>query len=384
MPTNPRYGRPYTRSAKEMMDLLAQGVENPKQTIYPHDPEYDQYFPNISPPPAGIPVTTTPPDVSTMPVDTTTKPTPDVTTMPVDTGAETSAPPGTTVPDMTTLPGVEEPVGFPDVMAPIEAGYKPPELPSLEKDIEGRDTLERALGQISPESAISPAVQQALDVIRERTERARERGISEAQALAAKRGLTGSSIEQFGVAEASEAAERVGREAETSILMDEVSQRRQLASQRAKGLFGRAAQEAELTSQLRGIEFQAGAAAANLTSQLDLNSRIRMAELTSDELASIRAMIDKGQDRELQRYLGERGIAVAMQNINLARQNAKSQANQALWGGIGTLVGGTLGWKLGGPFGGAVGGFIGGAGGAVGNFIGGTAGKILDSVSDIF
>lgn len=117
---------------------------------------------------------------------------------------------------------------------------------------------------------------------------------STAQALAGRRGLSGSSIEQFGVGQAGLNAGQATIDAQNQILL-QASQRQQAARQlAAQALFG-----------------QAG---ANLSGEYGLANT--GAQLTSDEVASMRNL-----------FLGNKGIELGKENIAQAERDSKRSNN---------------------------------------------------------
>jgi len=231
---------------------------------------------------------------------------------------------------------------FADVVAPLHGGPQQPQVPGLDKTVGGGGQFEQGISELQPGATLRPATQRVLDEIRASTERSGARASSEAQALAARRGIEGSTIEQFGVQEALAGASRLGRQQEAEVLQGEAQQELQLSRDRAQGRFGRAQQEAQFTNDLKRVEFEAGVEMSQLFSQLDLQSKMAVSQLTSDELASLRNLSEAGNDRALQQFLGERGIQVQEKNIGLARQQAREQRKSnitgSLIGSVGNIV----------------------------------------------
>lgn len=170
----------------------------------------------------------------------------------------------------------------------------------------------------TPSQGISPQTQNILNIIKQQQDYAQKQGVSQAQALAGRRGIAGSSTEQFGVQSAIEAAARSGQEATQQALGQDFQAQQALQQLQAQGLFQGAGQEMNVNATLNSL-------AANLT---------------SDELASLRGMSDADKNRVLQEKLGNMGIAAQNYATTQARDAAK-QANSptnALLGGIGAAI----------------------------------------------
>lgn len=143
----------------------------------------------------------------------------------------------------------------------------------------------------SADAVYSPGTNRILDLLRSRGMETRNRGISEAQALAVRRGIQGSSTEQFGVQQAGAEADKATIDSETSVLLNNLKM----------------AQERDMMA----------------------------AKLASDELASIRNFMFGQQNLDLQRQLGQQGIDAANANADAARDAAEKQAQYGLIGTIG-------------------------------------------------
>ena len=218
---------------------------------------------------------------------------------------------------------------FEDVLAPIF------NMPDVNRPFTGDQYLERGLSAVAPgEDGIDPVTQRILALIDERTATARTRAASEASALASRRGLAGSSIEQFGVQQGIEGAERVGAEQVQSFLQQGIQNQLALRQAQAQGLFGYGAGEQRI-----GSEFGLG--------QLDAETRARLqaGQLTSDELASIRNIQENNLNRALQERLGVAGInqanlALSVEQTEAERDRRQSEKN-AVIGGVGDIIGAT-------------------------------------------
>jgi len=137
-----------------------------------------------------------------------------------------------------------------------------------------------------PASGIAAPYQSAIDMINKQRDYYANLGAASAQGLAAKRGLSGSSIEQFGTQSA-------------------INQVNNAALSQTSALLGQ------------------GANAQNSNTQLGAN-------LTSDEIASLRNMDLSKQYMAMQQSLGQQGIDVSRQNISSAQDIAQQQARNSL------------------------------------------------------
>lgn len=185
---------------------------------------------------------------------------------------------------------------------------------SQKVDLGQSPLFQQGVAASTPSSGISPQTQQILDIIRQQQDYAQKQGISQAKALAGRRGITGSSTEQFGVQQAIEAAARSGQEATQQALGQDFQAQQALQQLQAQGLFQGAGQEMT----------------ANVANQQLL------ANLTSDELASIRGLGEADKDRVLQQLLGNQGIA-AQREATQKQVDASKRANNplnALIGGV--------------------------------------------------
>ena len=220
-----------------------------------------------------------------------------------------------------------EGVRFEDVLAPT---FNPPQVG---RSFTGDPYLERGLTALDTgEDGIDPVTQRILSLIDERTATARTRASSEAQALAGRRGLAGSSIEQFGVQEGITGAERLGAEEVQNVLQQNIQNQLALRTAQAQGLFGFGAGEQRI-----GAEFGLG--------QLDAETRARLqaGQLTSDELASIRNIQENNMNRALQERLGAAGISQANLALSVGQTEAERDRSQseknAIIGGVGDIIG---------------------------------------------
>lgn len=209
------------------------------------------------------------------------------------------------------------------------------------RQIGGNENFQKGIQAAQPFNGISPETQQILDMIRQNQQYSQAQGVSQAQSLAAKRGITGSSTEQFGTQEAVGQASRAAQDAQANVLLENLKRNQALKDLQAQGFFNRANQE--------------GSIGANLG--------INEANLTSDEIASGRNLDFQNRSLALQGLLGQQGIDVARQNIG-AQQDINKQ--NAMYGLIGQIGGAATPYALNSLFGG-------GGGGGGGLFGGGSA-----------
>lgn len=199
-----------------------------------------------------------------------------------------------------------------------------------------RAATERALGEIGPTEGLRPEFQEILDRIEaNRGEDVRAAG-SAAQALAVRRGVQGSTIEQAGVAEATTGANRTARDLEVNVLNRNVELNQLNRTQRAQLLSSQAGIEAAAAQ----LEFSGGLEVKSLFTQMDQRNKELIAQLKSDELATVRNLIENNRDREVQMYLGEKGIAIQRENIAASREAAKAQQKTDLISSV--ISGGAL------------------------------------------
>jgi len=193
---------------------------------------------------------------------------------------------------------------------------------------------------------LSPEIQGALDLISTQQREAEARAASNAQALAGRRGLAGSSIEQFGVAQGTAEASKPFLEQRTKLLLDQAAR-----DQQSQDLF------------------------AQLQNQRD----IAAANLTSDEVASLRNIELANQQLALERALGERALQIQQENIGISAELARKQAETELLGsGISALAPFLLGGGFGGGGGaGGLSGLFGGGNTVLGRLFGGGASDVL-------
>lgn len=171
----------------------------------------------------------------------------------------------------------------------------------------GGDTFAKGVTSATPSTGVSPELQTVLDNIRSNRDYNANAGTSEASALASRRGLAGSSVEQFGVDTAENNADRTAGDQSSTVLLADAQRKQQLQDLLTQGYFTRAGQEG-----------QAGTTLSTTG-----------ANLTSDEIASLRNMQFQQQQLQLQQQLGQQGIDVANRNIDaskdIANQNGRNQ-----------------------------------------------------------
>jgi hypothetical protein len=248
-----------------------------------------------------------------------------------------------------TLPATK----FPSTQMPSQSTGTSPNFGSIQdllsgklninpiRQIGGSETFERGIKAAQPFEGISPETQRILDIIEKNRQYQASQGQSQAAALAAKRGIQGSSTEQFGQAQAGESANRAAQEAQANLLLENLKRNQSLQDLQSKAFFDRAAQEGNIGAQL-GIN----------EAQLTADQRGKLAQLTSDEIASLRNMDFANRQLVLQTMLGQQGIDLAQQNIGVQQDIANQQAKYGLIGAIGSaLIPGLMGGG-GGLFGG--------------------------------
>lgn len=141
---------------------------------------------------------------------------------------------------------------------------------------------------------------------------------STASANAARRGMTGSSIEQFGLSEAGRQAGQATLDARNAILLQAAQQASQARSLAAQSLFGQGQTALSGEYNLAGLVPSLNAQKASTTAQL-----------TSDELTSLRNM-----------YLGNQATKLGYENVAQA-DRASQRANDPfnlLIGGVGAGI----------------------------------------------
>lgn len=211
------------------------------------------------------------------------------------------------------------------------------------RQIGGQATFERGVQAAQPFNGISPETQHILDMIRDNQIYNEGRGVAAANSLSLKRGVPGSSMEQFGVQEAVGQAARAAQDARANVLLENLKRNQALQDLQARGFFERAGQEG----------------------QIGANLGINEANLTSDEIASNRNLALANRSLDLQQLLGQQGIDVARQNIGAQRDINKENA---LYGLLGSIGGAATPYALSRLFGAP-----GGGGGVLGGLLGSSA-----------
>jgi len=225
---------------------------------------------------------------------------------------------------------INEDPRFADVLQSLYNPINAPDVSGV-----GRDFLQGGLGLLAPGQGTSPEIQNVMNIIRSLEGTATNSAASRAQALASRRGLAGSSIEQFGVGSAVGEAQRPFTEQSANVLLSEAQRQQQLRDLAARAMFERGGQELSTAGSLAG---QFGG--------YDLARREQIANLTSDELASLRNLREGGANRALQLELGNQATSQA----NWLASIAQTQANRANRGN--SFLGGIGRGFLGGVFGG--------------------------------
>ena len=249
----------------------------------------------------------------------------------------------------------------PDITAVLDSAGKIADRPGERKLEIGEDgklaggaSFDAALAEFKDTGEIRPETKKVLDEIRAQSEIGIEKRVSTAQSFAEKRGLEGSSIEQAGVGAAITEGERERRAAELPFLQDEVAAGERAKFARAEAGFGKSGAEAEAAFQKGTIEFQTEATLDQMFAGFDQATKTLATNLKADELATVRNMLQNNKDRELQKYLGERGVAISRASIQAAR-DAAEQSNKS----SGIVAGATIGASVGGVPGAVVGSLIG-------------------------
>lgn len=226
-------------------------------------------------------------------------------------------------------PITEAPI-FADVLSQLYNPISAPDLSNAGRTVAGRDMLERGLATLNAGGGTSPEIQAVMDRIASLRSTAEGSAASRAQALATKRGIGGSSIEQFGVGSAVSEAGRPYTEQEANVLLQEAARQSQLRDKAADALFGRANTEATTSASL-----------ATSFGEMDATRRGLIASMTSDELASLRNLDEAGQNRALQEKLGILGINAQIEANETAADASKKANNpfNIVLGGIGQGVG---------------------------------------------
>ena len=198
---------------------------------------------------------------------------------------------------------------YSDVIAPLK---------NMPTAATGNDSLyNQGISMLRPSEGIDPSLQAVLDRIKTSSLEAGDRGASMASALASRRGLAGSSIEQFGVQTALGEAEKAARDAESQVYIQDAIRRFQLKDASGKAMLDRS-----------GLEFTSGA-----------NANMALSQAAGDELTSNRNFLMYLDQLELQKQLGQQGIDLGYANINASRDIAKQQGQQGMLNaGIGALL----------------------------------------------
>lgn len=233
-------------------------------------------------------------------------------------------------PNVLSASGISGPTQMPSMPTNTGAGmpgfYNPgnPLYQYHDPGTSTNDLFQRGINAAQPSTGVSPQYQSILDTIRNQQDYATNTGSANAISLAARRGLTGSSIEQFGVNQAGEAASRAAQDASSNVLLQ--NQQQQNALQ-------------QLQAQLYGNRAQS------------------LSSLNSDELNSLRNADYSNNYLNLQQSLGQQGLDVARANIGANQDIAQQQARNNLFTSGASILAPYL-------FGGGGGGMFGGGGGA--------------------
>ncbi len=246
---------------------------------------------------------------------------------------------------------INEDPRFADVIAPLYERINTPDVwGGIDPTMVGRDTFGLGIGTLGlGRPGMSPELQRTMDIINQLQNTATNRAASTAQALASRRGLAGSSVEQFGVGSAAAEAQRPFTEQQANVLLSEAQRQQQLRDLQARAFFDRSSLENQ--ANLQRAQIQAG-----LEGQFggfDLQRRRDISSLTSDELASLRNLGEAGANRALQLELGNQNIAQANWLASLAQSQARRSGSgffdsfaPALFGGLGSGFGSYFGRAL--------------------------------------
>jgi hypothetical protein len=125
------------------------------------------------------------------------------------------------------------------------------------------------------------------------------------------------------VTQAQLAAQKAARDSESNILLANAQREQQLQDVASKALFDRA----------NSVDSN-----ANTAAQLDLQRRLQLGTLTSDEIASLRNMDFGNRQLNLESLLGQQGLDVQRQNIATSADQAKLGAQYGLYGAVGSAL----------------------------------------------
>lgn len=208
---------------------------------------------------------------------------------------------------------------FSDVLSPI---YNPitadnsaiPKNPTLQ----GGQQFQQANQLLSGNYLNSPEVQQTLGNLNLQDAVSRAAAVSGAESLAAKRGISGSSTEQFGVGQANLNSDLALNSARNQVLLQALQQTAANRSQASSQLYGQGTQQGALGTDIINQQYgQANTLAGLNAGRLGLAS-----QLTSDQVASNTNVDQAGQNRALQLELGQAGIDLGYTNAGIAQKNA--------------------------------------------------------------
>lgn len=232
-------------------------------------------------------------------------------------------------------------------------------LPDYNTSLNGGQTFQQGQDILNNDIINDPQTQKVLDYIRSQGDLSRAKGISDAQALATARGINGSSTEQFGVQQAASQADQATLGAQTQLLLQNLQQQQAARTTVANALFSRASQEGTVGAQGSQALFQGGVdrnnLLANLQSQRDISQQgnqfqtantlatlnaarlNQVANLTSDQVASIVNQRNNVDNRAVQLKLGTDATRTANEANDIAKKNADNAGDpfNILIGGIG-------------------------------------------------
>jgi len=200
--------------------------------------------------------------------------------------------------------------------------------PQINQNIQGGQAYGMGQSVLQKDYLNSPEIQQILRTIQSQGDINKAANVSAASALAGRRGISGSSIEQFGTQQAAQQADQATMNSQVQVLLQQAQQAAAARQAAAQGYFQQGNQQGQLGAQANLAQFQGQVANNQLA-----------ANLTSDELASLRNLQMSNNQLALQKYLGERGIQTQNQALADAR-DANARANSPLNSFLGGVSGG--------------------------------------------
>lgn len=232
-------------------------------------------------------------------------------------------------------------------------------VPGYDTNLQGGDTFNQGQNILNNDVINDPQTQKVLDYIRSQGDLSRSKGIADAQALATARGISGSSTEQFGTAQAGSQADQATLGAQTQVLLQNLQAQQAARTAAANALFTRAGQQGTVGAQGSAATFSGATDRNNLLAQLQSQRDIaqqgnqytnantlatlnaarlnQVANLTSDQVASGVNQANNTANRAVQERLGNQA-AFDAEAANQTAQKNSDRANDPfnlLIGGIG-------------------------------------------------